>query len=72
MKILCRAKVTPEIMGYPSMDAIKADCEKYPHLRPCADRRDGEKLGGWVYKKDCAKGKCRFFEKVIYEEGDES
>lgn len=69
MKILCRANVTPEVMGYPSLEAIKADCEKYPHLRPCPKRRDGEKLGGWVYKTHCAKGRCKFFVKVI-EEGD--
>ena len=27
MKILCRANVTPEVMGDPSLEAIKADCE---------------------------------------------
>jgi len=70
MKILCRANVTSEIMGFPSMEAIKAACEEYPHLRPCAKREHGEKLGGWVYKKQCARGRCKFFVKVIYEEGD--
>ena len=65
MKIVCRVKVTAEVMGYESLENIKKDCTAYPHLRPCANRRHGEKLGGWVYKRRCVK--CPYCEKVIQE-----